>query len=152
MFNWLSIGEAYLKYRSDLDKIGFNDSYGPTKLAYLDRALETNRKQEVFRNIKDMSVREFIEFSRGETADNEDKSVRITVREDEIYIDGTPAIQISDKLDARTRSYFRKIFLIAGKAMQEGEIILPVRFYDMDELRRCERAIMRLINKMRGDK
>ena len=64
LFNWLNIGEAYIKYKNDLDKIEFNDNDGPTKLPYIDRALEINRKNEVFRNIKDMSVREFKIFPR----------------------------------------------------------------------------------------
>ena len=149
IFNWLHIGQAYIKYRNDLEKIGFSDNDGPTKLPYIERALETNRKQEVFKNIKDMSVREFKVFSKGET-DEEEKGGKITVRDNEVYIGGTPVIQISDKLDAKTRAYFKKIMLIAGKAMQEGEIILPVRLYDTDELRRCERPILRLVKEMRS--
>lgn len=152
IFKWLHIGEAYLKYRNDLDKIGFSDSDGPTKLPYIDRALETNRKNEVFKHIKEMSVREFRNFSKGEADDGEEKSARITVKDDEVYIGKTPAIQISDKLDARTRAYFKKIILIAGKAMQEGEVILPVRLYDMDELRSYERAIGNLVKEKRGEK
>jgi len=150
IFNWLSIGEAYLKYRNDLEKIGFSEGDGPTKLPYIERALEANKKQEVFKNIKDMSVREFKTFSKGESEDGDDKTAKITVRDNEVYIGKTPAIQISDKLDAKTRTYFKKIILMAGKAMQEGDVILPVRLYDMDELRRCEHAIGRLVKEMRS--
>jgi len=149
IFNWLSIGEAYLKYRNDLEKIGFSENDGPTKLPYIERALEANKKHEVFKNIKDMSVREFKTFSKGDTEDGDEKTAKITVRDNEVYIGKTLAIQISDKLDARTRTYFKKIILMAGKAMQQGEVILPVRLYDMDELRRCERAVNRLVNEMR---
>ncbi|MDR1352983.1 MAG: hypothetical protein LBK05_06845, partial [Treponema sp.] len=33
--NWLYIGEAYIKYRKDLERIEFTDADGPTKLPYV---------------------------------------------------------------------------------------------------------------------
>jgi hypothetical protein len=33
--NWLYIGEAYIKYRKDLERIEFTDMDGPTKLPYV---------------------------------------------------------------------------------------------------------------------
>jgi hypothetical protein len=57
LHNWLYIGEAYLKYRKDLEKIGFSDEDGPTKLPYVDRALALYQKKDVFRAVKDMSLR-----------------------------------------------------------------------------------------------
>ena len=59
IFNWLNIGKAYIIYKSELEKIGFGDRDGPTKLPYIERALKTKQRQEVFTNIKKMSVREF---------------------------------------------------------------------------------------------
>jgi len=59
ILNWLNIGKAYIKYKSELDKIGFDDRDGPTKLPYIERALKTKQRQDVFANIKKMSVREF---------------------------------------------------------------------------------------------
>jgi len=150
LFNWMSIGEAYIKYKNDLEKIGFNDDDGPTKLPYIERALESKRKNEVFKNIKDMSVREFKAFARGDNEEEEeDKSKKITVKDNDIYIGKTIAVQISDKLDTKTRNYFRKLILTAFEAMQEGEIILPIKLYDHDELRRFERAALRLRNELR---
>jgi hypothetical protein len=150
IFNWIKIGDAYLKYRSELEKIGFNDGDGPTKLPYIDRALESKRKNEVFKNIKNMSVREFKTYSKGGAEEETPKNKKITVRGNEVYIGGKQAITISDELDTRTYSYFKKIILLAGKAMQSGEVILPVLFYDMDELNRCERPIGRLVKELRG--
>jgi hypothetical protein len=65
LHNWLYIGEAYLKYRKELERVGFSDEDGPTKLPYVDRAMAIYRKQDVFRAVKDMSLRQFISFSRG---------------------------------------------------------------------------------------
>ena len=152
IYNWISIGEAYIKYKNDLEKIGFSDTDGPTKLPYIARALEANRKNVVFKNVKDMSVREFKVFSRGDTEeDEEEKSKKITVRDNDVYIGKTLAIQISDKLDTKTRNYFKKYILIAGEALQRGEVILPVQLYDMDELKRFERSLKRLRNKLREE-
>jgi hypothetical protein len=39
LYNWVYIGEAFVTHRTELEKIGFSDDDGPTKLPYLDRAL-----------------------------------------------------------------------------------------------------------------
>jgi hypothetical protein len=62
LYNWEYIGQAYITHRADLDRIGFSDDDGPTKLPFLPRALEHYTKREVFKNIKDMSKREFEEW------------------------------------------------------------------------------------------
>jgi hypothetical protein len=64
LHNWLYIGEAYLKYRKELERVGFSDGDDPTKLHYVDRALAVYPKNDVFRTVKNMSVRQFINFSR----------------------------------------------------------------------------------------
>ena len=46
LLRWLNIGEMYLKYRSDLEKVGFSDADGPTKLIYMDHALAKNDKND----------------------------------------------------------------------------------------------------------
>lgn len=66
--NWLYVGEAYIKYRRELERIEFSDADGHTKLPYVDRALELYEKREVFKNIKGMSVCTFREYSKGEKA------------------------------------------------------------------------------------
>ena len=55
IYNWVYIGEAYVKHQADLERIGFDDGDGPTKLPFLPRALEHHAKREVFRNVKEMS-------------------------------------------------------------------------------------------------
>jgi hypothetical protein len=68
LHNWLYIGEIWLKYRKELEKVGFSDEDGPTKLPYVDRALALYQKKEVFKAVKDMSLRQFVNFSRGGSA------------------------------------------------------------------------------------
>jgi hypothetical protein len=149
LHNWLYIGEAFLKYRKDLDKIGFSDADGPTKLPYVGRALAIYRKQEVFRAVKDMSLRQFVSFSRGETlAAPEESAVR--VRGNQVWIGDRPAVTLDESLDTKTRSYFEGVITEAGEALEAGEMLYTTRLYDRDELRRFERAAEKLKKELRG--
>jgi len=87
VFNWLYIGEAYLKYRKDLDKIGFSDEDGPTKLPYVEKALALYQKKDVFKAVKEMSLRQFVSFSRGDTPAPPAES-DIRVKGNQVLIEG----------------------------------------------------------------
>jgi hypothetical protein len=148
LHNWLYIGEAYLKYRKELEKIGFSDEDGPTKLPYVERALELYHKKDVFRAIKEMSLRRFIGFSRGEAAAAPEPSV-IRVKGGHIYIGDKPAVTLDDGLDAKTRAYFEGVITEAGEALEAGEVLYTTRLYDGEELRRFERAAEKLKRELR---
>jgi hypothetical protein len=60
--NWLYIGEIYTKYQRELERVEFTDADGPTKLPYVERALEIHEKRAVFRAVKELSFREFKDF------------------------------------------------------------------------------------------
>ena len=119
-YNWLYIGEAYIKYRNDLEQVGFTESDGPSKLPYLERALAENKRQDVFNNIKKMSHREFVSFARAKEvtgiATAGDKP-EITFRGNAIYIDGKQAVTISKKTEEGLSSYFKKILHAACEAL-----------------------------------
>jgi len=151
IFNWLLIGETFVKYRTDLEKIGFSDNDGPSKLPFLDRALEKNRRNEVFGNIKKMSVRDFIAFSRGLSCRADDCAEKpfVTVKEGNIYVNGILAVKINKRLDKKTFAYFRKVFRTASRAMEEGELLFPVQLRNSDELLRYRRASRYLLEKLR---
>ena len=151
IYNWLGIGEAYLKYQHDLHRIDFNDNDGPTKLPYLERALEFNKKQEVFDNLKNMSVREFVAFSKNASKHGTADSPFVTVRNHRVFVNGRLAVKINRKLDKKTYAYFRKVIRIAGNAMEHGEVLFPVQLRDMGEAERFERAYRQLVNRLRGD-
>jgi hypothetical protein len=150
LHNWLYIGEAFLKYRKELDKIGFSDADGPTKLSYVDRALALYQKKDVFRAVKDMSLRQFISFSRGEEAPAALEESAIRVKGNQVYIGDRLAVTLDEGLDPKTRGYLEEIIVEAGKALEAREVILPVRLYDMDELRRFKRAAEKLKKELRG--
>jgi hypothetical protein len=148
IFSWLYVGEAYLAYREELEKIGFTDEDGPTKLPYLTRALERHPKREVFKSLKDMSRAAFIEYARGESPPSAPPS-KIRVKGNKLYIGDKPAVTFAAGLDPKTRDYLARINVEAGEALEAGEVILPIRLYDMAELRRFERAADKLKKEMR---
>ena len=149
IFNWLQICEAYIKYRSDLDLIGFSDSDGPTKLPYLDRALAAREKQEVFGNIRNMSVREFADFAKGAPVEPVEDAPMVSIRGNTVYIDGKLAIILSQNPGKRITRYFKKVINVACEALEAGEVVLPVRLRSMKEARRFGPEIERLKVKMR---
>jgi len=140
IFSWLRIGEAYIRYQSELEQIGFCDSNGPTKLSYLDRALKMNEKQEVFDNIKNMSLREFKTFSKGQTLSGNPVRKRdrwkINVRGNSIYMDGKLAIILSKKIDPRVSEYFMKVIRVMCEALEKERVMLPVLLRNLREVDR----------------
>jgi hypothetical protein len=148
LHNWLYIGETYLKYRKELERIGFSDEDGPTKLPYVDRALALYQKKDVFKAVKDMSLRQFISFSRGEAPAAPEESA-IRVKGNQVYIGDRLAVTLDEGLDPKTRAYLEGVIVEAGRALEAREVILPVRLYDMDELRRFERAAEKLKRELR---
>ena len=147
--NWLYIGEAYIKYRRDLERVEFTDADGPTKLPYVDRALEVHEKREVFSKIKGSTLTEFKEYSRGEAPAVMPSKIKVVGNK--IYVGKKLAVTLSDSLDPKTRAYFTKIVVQAGEALEAGEVISVTRLYDTEELRRFERGADRLKKDMRAD-
>jgi hypothetical protein len=162
MFRWLSIGEAYFKYQSELEQISFNESDGPSKLQYIDRALFNNKKNDVFENIKNMTVRDFKAFSRNVRADKiipnkpgKSKTKiraigkKMTIKDNDVYIGNNCVITINSDLGIRTSKFFKDVILLAGKALEEGWVILPIKLNDKKEARRFKPALYRLLEEMR---
>jgi hypothetical protein len=148
LHNWLYIGEAYLKYRKELERIGFSDEDGPTKLPYVGRALELYQKKDVFKAVKDMSLRQFINFSRGEAPAAPEESI-IRVKGGQVYIGDRLAVTLDEGLDPKTRASLEGVIVEAGEALEAGEVLYTTRLYDADELRRFERAAERLKKELR---
>jgi hypothetical protein len=150
LHNWLYIGEAFLKYRKDLEKVGFSDADGPTKLPYVDRALELYQKKDVFRAVKDMSLRQFISFSKGEEAPASTEESVIRVKGNQVYIGDRLAVTLDEDLDPKTKAYLAGINVQAGQALEAGEVLYTTRLYDPGELRRFEKAAEKLKKELRG--
>lgn len=145
--NWLYIGEAYIKYRRDLERIEFTDADGPTKLPYVDRALEKHEKRDVFQRIKSSTLSEFKEYSKGEAPAVAPSKIKVVGNK--IYVGKKLAVTFSESLDSKTRAYFTKIAVHAGEALEAGEVLYVTRLYDMEELKRFERGAENLKKQMR---
>ena len=146
--NWLYIGEAWIKYQRELERVEFSDADGPTKLPYVARALESHEKKEVFRKVKELSLRAFKEYSKGESASV--KPSIIKVRGNKIYIGRKLAVTLAKELDPKTAKYLTDINIKAGEALEAGEVLYSTRLYDLDELRRFERRAEKLKREMRS--
>ncbi|MDR2718725.1 MAG: hypothetical protein LBB89_11790 [Treponema sp.] len=145
--NWLYIGEAYIKYRRELERIEFSDADGPTKLPYVDRALEIHEKKEVFRKVKEATLREFKEYAkRMETAAPTSK---IKVVGNQLFVGKKLAITFAPELDSKTRKYLTDINVKAGEALQAGEVLYMTSLYDIEELRRFERGAEKVKKEIR---
>lgn len=149
IYKWLYIGEAYIDYRDDLERIGFGDSDGPSKLVHLERALENNEKAEVFDNIKNMSLRGFISYSKNLPPKDGSGEPPVTIQDTKANISGRFTVKINTRLNKETFAYLRRIISIADRALEEGELIIPVRLRNIEEARRFKRASVRIIDKIR---
>jgi hypothetical protein len=145
--NWLYIGEAYTKYRNELERIDFTEADGPTKLPYVERALAIHKKQDVFQKIKGLTLKKFIEYARGEAPEVPLSKIRVVGNQ--IFVGKTPAVTLAEELDPKTRGYLEKTIVQAGEALEAGGVLYTTMLYDTGELRRFERAADRLKKELR---
>ena len=152
LYNWEYIGKAYITYRSDLEKIGFSDDDGATKLPYLGRALENYTKREVFKAIKDMSKREFESWSRGNQIDSTNNYKRIQIKGNEIYVGKSPLVSFADDISPIDRRYYEKLILEAAKAADQNEYAKVYCFYDESEAKQFDKIYQRELKSLRAKK
>jgi len=150
LYNWEYIGEAYVKNRAELDKVGFSDDDGPTKLPFLSRALEHHPRREVFKNIKGMTKREFEEWSREPTAKIANKYKGVKVKGSQVFVGNAPLISFADGISPKERNYYENIVLEAAMAVKKNEVAKVYRFYDSDEARRFDRFYQRELKALRA--
>ena len=149
IYGWLGIGEAYIKYRSELEMIGFSDSNGPSKLPYLERALAVSHKDEVFKNLMNMTQQDFIDFSKGETAGAASDAPYIINKGSVVYIKGKRAIIINKNLGKKTSNFLMKVVEAACKALEKGGYIMPVVLRNKREVERFKKAYSRIMAEVR---
>ena len=152
IYNWEYIGEAYIKNRAELDKIGFSDDDGPTKLPFLGRALENRPKRDVFRNIKNMSKREFDEWSRGNPIENDKIYNNVKIKGSELFVGTSPLVSFADGISPRDRRYYENLLMEGAMAAKQNEYAKVYRFYDEAEARRFDRFYERELKALRAKK
>ena len=141
IFNWLYIGEAYVKYREELEKIGFGDRDGPTKLPYLSRALQARNKKEVFDRIKTMSAREFKVFSKGEEKKTDVDTQYVEMKGNVVFFRGKKALIVNSHIDKKVHIYFMEVIKTAIEALDKGGIINTFFFHNRKEANRFDREV-----------
>jgi hypothetical protein len=152
LYNWEYIGEAYIKHRAELDKIGFSDDDGPTKLPFLGRALEHYQKRDVFKNIKDMSKREFEEWSRGKPAKSSKKYKTVRVKNNGIFVGTAPLVSFAEGISPKDRRYYETLLMQGAIAVKKNEYAKVFLFYDEAEARRFDRFYQRELKVLRAKK
>jgi len=152
LYNWEYIGQAYITNRADLDRIGFNDDDGPTKLPFLPRALEHYTKREVFKNIKDMTKREFEDWSKGDNNQNDKNYKSVKIKGKDILVGKAPLVSFSEEISPRDRRYYESLLLEGALAISQNEYAKVYRFYDESEARAFDRFYQRELKKLRAKK
>jgi hypothetical protein len=74
----------------------------------------------------------------------------LEVKGNNVLVGGYLAVNINAQLPIREIRYFKKVNAIAGKAMEEGEFIFPVRLRDWGEIARYEKFSEKLIAQLRN--
>jgi hypothetical protein len=152
LYNWVYIGGAFVTHRAELEKIGFSDDDGPTKLPYLDRALTNYSKREVYKNLVSMSRRQFEEWSRGTSQEVEKYYTNVKLFKGKVLAGDEPLIAFVEGLSPEDRRYYEGVIRSAAEARENNEVIGVYRFYDESERHRFDRIYDRELKNMRAKK
>jgi hypothetical protein len=152
LYNWVYIGEAFVTHRAELEKIGFSDDDGPTKLPYLDRALNNHTKREVYKNLVSMSRRQFEEWSKGAAEEADNYYTDVKVNNGRVFAGDEPLVAFSEGISPEDRRYYEGVLKTAVMARENNEVIGVYRFYDESERRRFDRVYDRELKAMRAKK
>ena len=150
IYNWEYVGKAYITHRAELDKVGFSDDDGPTKLPFLARALEYYPKREVFKNIKAMGKREFEEWSKGGKVEKATKYKSIKIRGSNLYVGNSPLVSFTEGISPGDRRYYESLIMEGAMAVKKNEYARVYRFYDESEARKFDRIYQREIKALRA--
>jgi len=144
------IGETYTQYRSHLQKIGFEEKGNLHKLRFLEKALETHNKKEVFDRLKNDTFRNFKAFAINHNTFERSKEnlepayqPQIEISAKRIKIDGKNILKLDPDLEETTREeigdYLREVYRIRAA----GNKPLVVEVYDDGEIRAVSNFLKR---------
>jgi hypothetical protein len=121
-------------------------------LPFLGRALENHSKREVFKNIKDMSLREFEKWSKEPLNKYDKKYKSVKIVGSQIFIGNAPVVSFADGISPKERHYYEGLLLEGALAAKRNEYAKVYRFYDADEARRFDRYYQRELKALRSKK
>jgi hypothetical protein len=150
-YRWVETGEIAVKYHRELEKVKFSDEDGPTKLAYIPKALENHPKKEVFKNAKEMSVRKFEAYARGEKAPAAEISYEdISLRDGQVYAAGEPLLNPAAGMSPEDRQYIEGLLVTAVQAKADKQYLRGYLFYDEKEANKFDKVYNRELKALRG--
>jgi hypothetical protein len=152
LYNWVYVGDAYIKYRSDLERIGFSEEDGPTKLPLLARALAHHAKQTVFKNLINMSYRQFDDWAKGPNLAIENHYTNVKLKGDQVLVGKEPLAVFSDALRPEDRKYFQSWMVAAAEAKENNEYLRGYKFYDEKEANLFDKVYRRELKVLRVKK
>ena len=144
VFSWLKIGETYIKYRDELEKIGFSNGDGPTKLPYLERALEKGPRQEVFDKLMLMSLRQFRAFSRSNKENKGEAQPSWEIRGNILYMKGQRAAIINRNLGRVKTNMLFGVLRAACRALERKGCLVAVHLINWNEVELFEPEAIRI--------
>jgi len=119
--SYRKIGRVYFQYRSQLQKINFNPSGNLNKLRFMEEALKLHSLDEVLEQIQKMTLRQFIEWSKG-TLTSQPSSAPFKVTKGGIQdSSGSPLIDFTELTDILNQGNRPKI--IGVRDEKEEEVI-----------------------------
>ena len=110
--------------------------------------MAVREKQDVFDNIKTMSLREFIKFSKGEPNTPPADTPYVNNKGNVVYIKGKRAIILNKDLGRKTTAYFQKVIKVACEALEKGGYVVPVFIQNKKDARRFAQAADRIKVKL----
>ena len=169
IFNWLLIGETYVKHMKELDKAGFSARDSCTKLPYLERALDRYPSKEVYQNIKMMSQREFADYARSlimtvsddnENAD-ESEGVKENKKDDVLeivddwgsvfFFRGMEVARVNKNIKKNVFTFVVLSIKMAFEALGKKGFVVAVHLDNNRELERFEKYANQAREDMRND-
>jgi hypothetical protein len=152
-YRWVETGGIAIKYHNELEKIAFSDDDGPSKLPYIPKALERHPKKEVFKNAKEMSVRKFEAYAKGEKQPVLAISYKnVGIKNGTVYVDDEPLVNPAAVLSPEDRRYVESLLLGAIQAKADNHYLRGYLFYDEKEANTFDKVYDRELKVLRGKK
>jgi hypothetical protein len=152
-YRWIDTGGVAIKYRNELERIAFSDHDGPSKLPYIPKALEHHPKREVFKNAKEMSVRNFEAYAKWEKQSAPAISYEnIEIKNGSVYAGGEPLIDPAAPLMPEDKRYIESLLVRAVQAKADRQYLRGYLFYDEKEANKFDNVYNRELKVLRSKK
>jgi hypothetical protein len=152
-YRWADNGAIAVKYHNELEKIKFSDDDGPTKLTYIPQALENHsNKHEVFKNLKEMPLRELEAYAKGKKFSLAIAYKNLTIKRGRAYAGSEPLLNPAASLSPEDRRYAEDSLVELVQAKADNQYLRGYIFYDEKEANKFDKVYNRELKALRGKK